>query len=310
MIRQGPRPLPSLSRPPSVGDPVIAEPGPGGEIIPAVARKMWRTLEPYHGMIYFVAEADRAYEEVGLDPGRMGYFASRSAPMGAVSAEVVIATFFNFNPSLIRSVIPRAWDLAEPGAISWARLGAADLALRRLLAPAVDSPEMAAAAGLARTAAGACLIDGRPLYAGHASLDWPDEPHLVLWHAISLLREFRGDGHIAALVGAGLTGIQALVMHAAVGDVPRQILQSSRAWTDADWDAAQDSLTERGFIDAAGAVTDAGKAHRLVVEDLTDQLSMAPWTRIGDEAAQQLRQLVRPWSRAITEAGTFARMPT
>ncbi|MHB1486978.1 MAG: SCO6745 family protein [Acidimicrobiales bacterium] len=275
-----------------------------------LARKMWRTLEPFHAMVYFVPEADRAYEAVGLEAGRMGYVASRSAPMGAVSATVVGATFFNFNPALIERVIPRAWELADPGAILWARLRAADSALRRLLGPAVDSSDMARAADLARAATEACRPDGRPLYAGHASLEWPDEPHLVLWHAISLLREFRGDGHISALVTEGVTGIQALVMHAAVGDIPRGVLQTSRAWPDADWAAAEKALATRGWLGGQGEVTEAGLAHRGRVEDLTDQLSLAPWTHVGDEAGQQLRQLVRPWSQAITEAGTFAHMPS
>ena len=72
------------------------------------ARKMWRTLEPYHGMIYFVPEAVAEYDEIGLAPGRMGYFASRSAAMGPVPAAVVVATFFNFHPDLVHGVIPHA----------------------------------------------------------------------------------------------------------------------------------------------------------------------------------------------------------
>ncbi len=91
-----------------------------------VARKTWRTLEPVHGMIYFAPEADEEYRAIGLRANRMGYFASRSAPMGAVPAEVVIATFFNFNPDLVRRVIPEAWSLASPSQIVAARFAAAD----------------------------------------------------------------------------------------------------------------------------------------------------------------------------------------
>src|SRR4051794_35291889 len=171
---------------------------------PTVARRMHRTLEPYHGMIYFVPEAQAAYEAIGLTGRRMGYFASRGAPLGAVPADVVIATFFNFNPGLVRRSIPVAWERARPATISDARLGAADAALRRYLGGAVGSPEMRTAADLARRACDGCRTEGRPLFAGHAALAWPDEPHLVLWHAQTLLRECRGDGHIAALVAAGL----------------------------------------------------------------------------------------------------------
>ncbi|MGH9301005.1 MAG: SCO6745 family protein [Acidimicrobiales bacterium] len=271
---------------------------------------MWRTLEPYHGMIYFVPEADQAYQEVGLEPGRMGYFASRSAPMGAVTAEVVVATFFNFNPSLVHKAIPRAWELADPGAIIWARQGAADRALRRLIGSGIDSSDMADAADTARAAAQVCRPEGRPLYAGHAGLEWPDEPHLVLWHAISLLREFRGDGHIAAMVSEDVSGIEALLIHAGTGDIPSSVLQSSRAWPDADWDRARAGLVQRGWLDDAGALTPDGRAHRSRVEEATDTMATAPWNHIGEQACDRLRRIVRPWSRAISEAGTFVRMPS
>ena len=66
------------------------------------ARKTWRTLEPIHGLIYFAPQAADAYAALGVT-GRSGYFASRSSPMGAVNADVVIAAFFNFDPGLVRA---------------------------------------------------------------------------------------------------------------------------------------------------------------------------------------------------------------
>ncbi|MBA3655528.1 MAG: hypothetical protein H0W70_15200, partial [Actinobacteria bacterium] len=117
---------------------------------PIVARKTWRTLEPYHGMIYFVADAADRYAALGIKD-RAGYFASRAAPMGAVSADVVIATFFNFHPALVRAAIPAAWSAASPAEILDARLDAADAALRRLVPDAVGSPDAKEAAALART---------------------------------------------------------------------------------------------------------------------------------------------------------------
>src|SRR4051812_44250822 len=99
---------------------------------PIMARKTGRTLEPYHGIVYFLPEATEAYEACGVT-GRDGYFASRSAPMGAVTAPVVIATFYNFNPALIRHAIPDAWERTTPGALVDARLDAIDRGLRRLL---------------------------------------------------------------------------------------------------------------------------------------------------------------------------------
>ncbi len=275
---------------------------------PDLARKMWRTLEPYHGMIYFTPRATEAYADLGVT-GRAGYFASRVAAMGAVPPAVVVATFFNFNPTLIEAVMPDAWEATTPDALVAARFGAADVALRELLGDdVVSSAEMAEAADLARAAAGACTAVGRPLYAAHASLTWPIDPHLVLWHALTLLREYRGDGHIAALVVEGLDGCEALVTHGSSGAVPPAILQATRAWDDAEWAAAQDRLAARGWW-ADGEPTEAGRAGRERIEQVTDEQSLAPWRAIGAESADRLRELVRPFSRAIVASGVFS-MPT
>lgn len=269
-----------------------------------MARKMWRTLEPYHGLIYFAPEATAAYEALGVH-GFDGYFASRAAPMGAVPAEVVIATFFNFNPEIVHQAIPSAWEAATPAQLLDARLGAADVALRRAAGELLDGPGVGRAAGLARTAADACTMAGRPLYAGHAGLSWPEAPHLSLWHSITLLREFRGDGHIACLVDAGLDGLDALIFHAASGEVPRAALQTSRAWSDEAWEVAVATLQVRGFVDGDGTFTEAGAALRQHIEDRTDGLALAPWAALGEEGCDELRSLVRPLSKAIVESGTF-----
>ncbi len=132
-----------------------------------------------------------------------GYFPSRAAAMGPVGAEVVKATFFNFDPGFVERSMDGAWDTASPAQLLTARLAAADRMIRRLAAATIA--DLAPAADIARAAAlVACeRPEGRALFAGHAQLPWPDEPHLVLWHAQTLLREFRGDGHIAALDRAG-----------------------------------------------------------------------------------------------------------
>jgi hypothetical protein len=271
-----------------------------------LARKMWRSLEPYHGMIYFVPEARAAYEAIGLSGNRMGYFASRSAAMGAVPAEVVIASFYNFNPALVRGCIPEAWRRADPAEILDARLAGADRALRRLLGEEITTDaNVVEAAALAMDAVEACTPEGRPLFAGHHSLPCPDAPHLALWHAITLLREFRGDGHVAALTIEGVTGCEALILHAATGEILPKALQASRAWSDDEWATALEALQARGLVDTLGTLTDAGRAHRGWVEERTDQLARAPWEHLGEERAARLRELVRPMSHTIVAAGTF-----
>ncbi|MEV5893700.1 SCO6745 family protein [Nonomuraea fuscirosea] len=262
-------------------------------------RRTWRTLEPLHGMIYFSPEADAAYRQLGLT-GRMGYFASRAAALGPVRAEVVVATFYNFNPQVVRKAIPAAWSLASPADILDARLNAVDTTLRRVLGDTVDSSEMSHAAALARGAAQAISgeLSGRPLYAAHTALSWPTAPHVVLWHAATLLREFRGDGHLAALLAAGLTGIEALVTHAATGAVPAETLRVTRGWTEADWAAAESGLEDRGWL-RDGSLTDQGRREREAIEEATDRMGTAPYAALGDDRCQELCSLVRPWSKHV-----------
>lgn len=271
-----------------------------------LAFRCHRALDPLHSTLYFAPEADEHYAAVGLRPGRMTYFASRSAPMGKVAAGTVAATFYNFNPALVAKHIPRAWTLAEPERIIEARFGLADAVLRRLLGDAAFSPEVAEAAELARTAAEGCTTDGRPLYAGHAELDWPAEPHLVLWHAITLLREFRGDGHIAALVANGLGGLPALITHTATGKgfLPAAA-KATRGWSDEEWDAAAAELREQGVLDEDGALTEQGQRLRDRIEGQTNAAAVGPWRRLGTEKAERLRELGRELSRTVVVAGAY-----
>jgi hypothetical protein len=273
---------------------------------PVIARKLARTVNPYPSIILLASEAAGASAAAGLPRGPMGYFAGRAAPMGAVSAEVVIATFYNFQPALVRSCIPAAWSFTTPEALLEHRLAATDAALRRMLGDeVVTGPQVAEAAELARAAAQACQPEGRALFAGHASLPWPQEPHLNLWHSLTLLREHRGDGHLMALQVAGYSGCEALLMHVAIGGVPRAFV-GTRAWTPEQWAAAADSLRSRGLIDADEVATEAGRAHREAVEEQTDLLAIQPLQVIGADGALRLRELIKPMSVTIA-AGLYPR---
>jgi hypothetical protein len=264
-------------------------------------RRAHRVLEPVHGFIYFAPEAPERYAAVGVTGRMRGYFASRSAALGIVPAEVVIATFYNFAPSRVQNAIPSAWEAATPAQLLAARLDAVDATLRRVLGDEVDSSRLAEAAKLARAATDAADITGRPLYAGHAALPWPDPPHLQLWHACTLLREHRGDGHIAALVVAGLNGAEASVTHAVSGAVPEEVLRTTRGYTEEAWQAVKDRLRARGLLDGDGAFTKAGQELRDWVERTTDEAASAPYEHLGSDTTQRLIALVRPWARAISE---------
>ncbi len=275
---------------------------------PELGRKTWRTLEPIHAMIYFVPEADEEYEAIGLKGGRMGYFASRAAAFGAVPAEVVIATFFNFNPDLVRRAIPSAWSLASPATVLAARRRAASRALRRGLGDDLaGSPFVIEAAALARRAAEAACErpQARPLFAAHASLSWPDDPLLGLWHAQTLLREYRGDGHVAALLLADLDPVEALVLHEASGDVPPGMLQATRAWPAADWQDGVERLRARGLLadDVSPRLSDAGNALRRRIEDETDARAVDAYAALGEDGCQRLRETGRPLSRSVVSSG-------
>ena len=264
------------------------------------ARKCWRTLEPYHGFVYFAPEAAEEYATLGIE-GRTGYFLSRSAAMGRVSPATVVATFYNFNPSLVLHAMDGVPDGIDVADVLAARHRAVDRVLRDRLGDAITSPEMARAADLAERACTG-LLDrcvGRPLAAAHAALPVPEEDHLRLWWAITALREYRGDGHLVALVDAELSGIEALVVHAASGDVGADVLKATRAWSDTEWDRAVDALTARGLLRTDGTFTDAGRDLHEQIEGRTDRLAAPAWSQLSDDEGAELRGLVRPWSKAV-----------
>jgi hypothetical protein len=275
---------------------------------PVVSRKTWSALEPVHAMIYFTPEAQEEYAALGFDVTAntaAGYFPARSAAMGAVSPAVVQAVFYNFSKLAVEFGMAGAWETATPEQLVAARYRAADRALRRFCGDLVDSPDVVEALELARTACEGCTPEGRPLYAANAALPWPTEPHLQLFHAVTLLREFRGDGHIVALVAAGLSGLQAAVTHVAQGDSwTREPLRKTRGYSTEEWDTALATLRERGIIEPDGeGLTDAGRALRQEVEDRTDVLALPAWQHLGEEGCARLRELVRPLSKAVVDAG-------
>lgn len=271
----------------------------------SLSARAHRATDSLHSLVYFVPEAQEQYVAIGLRPGSMPYFASRSAALGAVTAGVTAATFYNFNPAMVAKHIPRAWTLASPPDVLAARLRVVDLALRRLLGAGLGSAELGELAGLAREATEALAPEGRPLYAAHAGLDWPDEPHLVLWHAATLLREYRGDGHLAALLRAGLSGIEAIITHTATGrGFTTESAKKIRGWSDEQWNAATQDLMARGLMDVDG-LTAAGVALRQGVEADTDRMDTAAWRHLGQDRTGRLIELGKRFTRVVVANGAF-----
>ncbi|GAA3482496.1 MULTISPECIES: SCO6745 family protein [Streptomyces] len=274
---------------------------------PRAGRRCHNAINPLHSTVYFSPDLGKELAELGIDDSNAAYFASRGAALGAVGPGTVTATFYNFNHELVARHLPAVWSVASPQAVLDARLRAVDTTLRRLLGPEIiDSPELAEAAGLALRAAEACTRHARPLYAAHADLPVPEQPHLAYWHAGTLLREHRGDGHLAALVAAGLDPVEALVSHTATGKgmSPRWVL-ATRGWRRTDWEEAAERLRGRGLLDGEGELTEAGVALRAELEDTTDRMDLAPYEHLGAEGVERLTELARGFLITAASAGAF-----
>jgi hypothetical protein len=274
---------------------------------PRAGRRCHNLLNSLHSTHYFSPELGRELGGIGVTHPRAVNFAVRAAALGPVGAGAVTAVFYNYKHELVAEHVPAVWEAATPAQVLAARARAVDATLRRLLgADAVASAEMAEAARLALRAAEACTRSARPLYSAQADLPVPEEPHLAYWHAATLLREHRGDGHLAALMSAGLDGLEAVVTHTATGKgmTPKWVF-GTRGWTQEDWDAAVGRLRKRGLLDEAGELTEQGVALREGIERETDRLDRAPYEHLGADGVARLTALGTGFVRAALAAGAF-----
>lgn len=273
---------------------------------PATARRLWALGEPYHALTYFADESRAAGEAAGLTGFWNGYFAFRAAPLGPVGPEVVTASFYNFAAQFVARRVPAVWDAVTPDAALEARLAGVDAAAGRVLGEQwATSTDAAEAAELARLAAEAVDAAGRPLAAANTAVPWPDEPHLVLWQALTTLREHRGDGHNAALLQREVGGAAAHVLASAAGRTDREWLMRARGWDEEAWAAAAAELADRGWIDDDEALTAEGTAMVAVIEADTDRLALGPWRALGDARCDRLAELLAPVRRAVVAGGCW-----
>ena len=281
----------------------------------ATARRMWALFEPVHVISYFAPEARQAFEKAGLRGFWRGYFAGRAAPIGAVGAGPVVASFFSFAPAMVARAVPGVWDLVTPAAALAAREAGAVAALRALLDlgdSEVPAPVTAAADRLAAMISGIGCA-GRTLGAANSVLPVPSEPLARLWHAATVLREHRGDGHIAALVAADIDAPEALALRAGVDLAAdgahshvsagwrRAQMQPARGWNDGEWDAAAARLAVRGLLEPGGAGTNAGVTLHREIEHATDVAAARPWADLDDDQARDLADLLLPVTKACAQ---------
>lgn len=267
------------------------------------ARELWKLLEPIHAVTYFSPEPLSALKQAGYRGFWMGYFAGRAAPLGAASAQLVQALFHNFAPDHVARALPDAWSFAPPEAALDARLQGSAATLRRVLGERAEAPGVARAAELAMRAAVDAPMEGRALYAANRALPVPEEPLERLWHAATLLREHRGDGHVAALTVAGIGGREAHVLHALATGTPTEVYAAARNLGPEEWNAILEDFRERGLVDDDGTLSRAGRALKTSVEQQTDDLAAPALESLTDAELAELMAALRPVAAAIVAAG-------
>lgn len=274
---------------------------------PILARRLFDRIEPVHSVTYFAPEARAALDGLGYRGFWAGYFAARSAPFGKVPPEVVTAAFYNFVPERVAKALPAAWEVASPADALWARETSAVAALRRY---EVTDEDAATVADLAARTLIHADVGGRTLFAANRALDWPDQPLARLWHAATLMREHRGDGHVAVLTAMGVSGRECNVLHAAAGRVPEEMIKRSRDYDDVQWLHHRDALARRGLLDAAGQLTQSGHELKQRIEDATDTLALPVLDHLDDSEVEVLFRALTPITRKVVAAGDVpARTP-
>ncbi|GHF43227.1 hypothetical protein GCM10018783_10200 [Streptomyces griseosporeus] len=271
-----------------------------------VARRMFELLEPICLVTFFADECNAELAALGHRTYWDGYFASRAAPLGRVPANVVHAAFYNFADGEAARHIPGAWETIPPEASLAARQRGSAASLRRILgAEPAGSPGLVRAADLTTKAATSAPMEGRVMYAGMRALPVPGDPVARLWHSATMLREHRGDGHIAALLTERIGGTEAHVLSALEQGIhPPESFGRIHHLPKERLAAVMDGLRARGLVDAEGRFTDAGRATKQRVEALTDDLAAAPYEALSPAELDELVAVLEPLTARLVAAGS------
>lgn len=269
-----------------------------------LARRLHGLFEPIAMVPYAAPEPTAEVMKLGYRNYWDTYFAGRAAALGRCPAEVVHAIFYNFADGEVARHIPSVWDVATPEAVLAARRRGAAAAVRRILADLADTPGVARAADLATKAATSAPLEGRPLYASLRTLPIPDEPIARLWHAADLLREHRGDGHVAVLVSEGIGGLESHWLYAVWQGMPGERFGRIHHLPTATLAAVADRMRARGLIDDAGLITDTGRETRERIEALTDELAAPAYDVLTPTELDQLVADLEPLAAALAAVGS------
>ena len=268
----------------------------------AKVHRMFELVEPI-ATVTFSEVPNEAFLALGMRNYWDGYFAGRAAPLGLAPAGVVHAVFYNFADGEVARHIPWVWGKITPEQAIAVRERGSAAALRQMIGELADSPGLVRAADLATRAAVSAPAEGRALYAGLQALDVPREPVARLWHAATLLREHRGDGHNAALAAHGIGGTEAHVLLAL--SLGMRAEEFGRVWhlPKAQLAAVVDGLRGRGLVDAAGGFTDAGREVKERIEALTDELAAPAYDVLSVDELDELIAGLEPFAAAAQAAG-------
>lgn len=271
----------------------------------SLARRLFQLVEPIAVVAYLAREPTEAVMALGLDDVWDAYFAGRAAPLGRdVPPEVVHALFYNFAGGEVARHIPRVWEVVTPEAANAAREQGSVAALRRILGELADAAGVARAAELTIKAGTSARTEGRALYAAVRTLPVPTEPVARLWHGANLLREHRGDGHVIALVSAGIGGTEAHVLHALSEGMPAEGFGRLAHLRRAQLDAVIEGMRPRDLVGADGWLTDAGRRVKERVESLTDELAGPAYEVLEPDEVDQLIEDLEPLAAVLVAAGS------
>ena len=263
----------------------------------AKIHRVHELVEPI-AMATFSEVCNEAFLAIGMRNYWDGYFAGRAAVLGQAPAEVVDAVFYNFADGEVARHIPWVWAKTTPEEAIAVRERGSAAALRQMIGELADAPGLVRVADLATRAAVSAPTEGRVLYAGLRALKVPEEPVARLWHAATLLREHRGDGHNAALVAHGIGGTESHVLFALALGMPAEKFGRIHHLPKAQLAAVIDGLRGRGLVDAAGGFTDVGRETRERIEALTEELAAPTYDVLSAEEFDELVAGLEPIAAA------------
>jgi len=282
-------------------------PGPEGaqppDVAPTPARRLRDALEPMAMHAVWSEPVNEALAGLGLDDFFVGYVTGRGAPLGEVPGALVAAAFGVFEPGAIGACWATGRAAVKLPELIAERDRATATSLRATIESCASETDALRTAEVLERAVAAVHDTGRPLFAALRAQPQLTDPYGRLWRAADLVREHRGDGHIAACVAAGLDPVRMGILAETWVGYPVGEYSSTRAWPQEAHDAAVARLEADGLIED-GEITERGRQFRDAIEAATDAAQADLITAVGDEL-DGVVTTVDTWSAACVDAHAF-----